>query len=78
MIIISPFRETASSVLLRVSTMDSAVCSLVQNGSVNMSRTVPISVPIDLWNSTISLLVSSTSPYMWLWKVPESVIMIPG
>ena len=43
-----------------------------------MSSTVPMSVPMDFWNSTISLLVSSTSPYMWLWNVPESVMMIPG
>ena len=42
------------------------------------SRTVPMSVPMDFWNSTISSLVTSTSPYMWLWKVPESVMMTPG
>ncbi len=58
--------------------MDSAVCSSDQKGSVKMSSTVPMSVPMAFWNSTISLLVISTSPYMWLWKVPESVMMTPG
>ena len=37
-----------------------------------------MSVPIAFWNSMISSFVSSTSPYMWLWNVPESVMMIPG
>ena len=74
----SPFIPQACSVRSRVVSRDLLVFSWDQSGSVNMSRTVPMSVPMDFWNSTISSLVTSTSPYMWLWKVPESVMMTPG
>ena len=67
----SPFIPQACSVRSRVVSRDLFVFSWDQSGSVNMSRTVPMSVPI-------SSLVTSTSPYMWLWKVPESVMMTPG
>ena len=37
-----------------------------------------MSDPMSLWKATMSLFRSSTSPYMWLWKVPLSVIITPG
>ncbi len=78
LIIMSPFMDTASAVLSRVTSTAFLVFSSLHEGSVNMSRTVPMSVPMAFWNSTISLLVTSTSPYIWLWNVPESVIITPS
>jgi len=75
---ISPFKPAASMVLSNVTSREPAVRSLLQSGSAKISRTVPISDPMSRWNSTMSRLIRSTSPYIWDWKVPESVMMIPG